>query len=252
MSALPSIFVSHGSPMMAVTESPARAFLVALGKTLPRPKAIVVASAHWEEHGAVVGGAAQPGTIHDFYGFPEPLYRIRYPAPGDTALSRRVADMLETTTDARRGFDHGVWSPLILMYPEADIPVVPVALDDSGDAARHLEIGRKLAPLREEGVLVMGSGSFTHNLGALRSTPPGQPTPAWTTEFIDWTVKRLEAGDTGSLEDWEEKAPHALQNHPTPEHFMPLFVAAGAGGKAELLHDSVHHGILAMHAFAFH
>ncbi|MBV9836190.1 MAG: dioxygenase [Alphaproteobacteria bacterium] len=251
MSTLPSIFVSHGSPMMAVTESPARAFLAALGKTLPRPKAIVVASAHWEEHGAVVGGASQPATIHDFYGFPEPLYRIRYPAPGDTALSRRVADMLETTIDAKRGFDHGVWSPLILMYPEADIPVIPVALDDAGDATRHLEIGRKLAPLREEGVLVMGSGSFTHNLGALRSTPPGQPTPAWTTEFIDWTVKALEAGDTESLEDWEEKAPHALQNHPTPEHFMPLFVAAGAGGKAELLHESVHHGILAMHAFAF-
>jgi 4,5-DOPA dioxygenase extradiol len=257
-SRLPSLFLSHGSPMLAVEDSPAGRFLDRLGGQLPTPRAVVIASAHFMAPQPVVGAASHPATVHDFRGFPEPLYRIDYPAPGDPDLARAVADLLgdaglTATLRLDQGLDHGAWVPLRRMYPDASLPVVPVSVDP-GDAAHHLAIGRALAPLREQGVLVIGSGGFVHNLGDLDWTDRDAPVPAWAAAFAGWMRDRLAAGDTAALLDWERLAPHARRAHPTVEHFMPLFVALGAAGpepSVRQLHDSAEFGSLALDAFAF-
>lgn len=260
MSPLPTIFVSHGSPMLALQDSPARSFLQGLGRSLPRPTAIVVASAHWETSGApAVSLAAQPDTIHDFGGFPQALFDIRYPAPGAPQVAERAASLFEAAGIAvgrspQRGLDHGAWVPLCLMYPDADVPVMQVSLVRGASPAAHHKLGAALAQLRHEGVLVIGSGSLTHNLYEFRGQPVDAPAPMWVSEFERWMRERLEANDHAALLDYRERAPSAVENHPSEEHLLPLFVAmgaAGAGAKAQLLHSSFEHAVLAMDAYAF-
>ncbi|MCA1855609.1 dioxygenase [Massilia oculi] len=260
MSRLPTLFVSHGSPMLALQDSPARRFLAGLGAALPRPRAVLAVSAHWETIGApALGYATRPATIHDFGGFPPALYRIDYPAPGAPEVAGRAAALLQAAglaagRDPGRGLDHGAWVPLRLMYPDADVPVTQLSILHRGDPSAHLRIGRALAALREEGVLVLASGSLTHNLHAYRGQGVDAPVPDWVAGFGDWMAARLAANDQAALLDYRRAAPHAVQNHPTDEHLLPLFVALGAAGpdaRATRLHASVEHGVLAMDAYAF-
>jgi len=256
---LPSLFLSHGSPMLAVQDSPAGRFLDGLGELLPWPKAIVVASAHFMTDQPMVGGHVQPQTVHDFGGFPKELFELRYAAPGAPDLAAEIAQRLHGAGIPARvrenhGLDHGVWVPLRRMYPQADIPVVPISVMPHGDAAQHVAIGRALAPLRDEGVLVVGSGGFVHNLGELDWRHADAPLMPWAGEFAQWMREKLEAHDIDALVDWHARAPHAQRAHPTVEHLMPLFVALGAGGETSAvrtLHRSHEFGSLALDAFAF-
>lgn len=267
MRRLPSLFLSHGSPMMALEPSPARDFLAGLGIRLPRPRAILAVSAHHDaaqEGGrATVTASPRPPTIHDFGGFPDALFAMRYPAPGDPALARRIADRLAAhglavTVDAERGLDHGAWMPLSLLYPDADIPVVQLSIASHAPPEWHYALGQALAPLRDDGVLIVGSGSITHNLRAYFSARPPIDAPAapWVTAFTDWIADRMAANAVDDLLHAVERAPHGRDNHPTPDHILPLFVAMGAGAEddglhARRLHDSVTYAVLAMDAYAF-
>lgn len=255
----PTLFLSHGSPMLALQESAAGRFLDRLGDDLPRPRAVVVASAHFIAPTPSVGSAALPATVHDFNGFPPALQALRYPAAGDPDLARRVHGLLQAAGLApallgARGLDHGVWVPLLRMYPDASLPVVPLSVNPSADAATHFAMGRALAGLRREGVLVIGSGGFVHNLGDLDWHQPDGPMPEWASGFADWIRQRLARNDIDALLDWHRQAPYAQRAHPTVEHLMPLFVALGAAGadaRVQPLHASHEFGSLALDAFAF-
>ncbi|TCT11748.1 4,5-DOPA dioxygenase extradiol [Tepidamorphus gemmatus] len=259
----PSLFVSHGAPNLVLHDSPARAFLASHAQDLPRPSAIVCVSAHFETDTPAVVADPAPGMIYDFGGFEPELRRMVYPAPGDPALAVRIAGMirgagLPVATLPRRGYDHGTWVPLMLLYPDADIPVVQLSIQPGRDAAHHHRLGRALAPLRTEGVLVLGSGSLTHNLhevflpGGMRAID--SETPDWVTGFVDWMVGRIEAGDTEAVIDYRARAPFAAQNHPTDEHLLPLHVALGAAGDGAVgrrIHASCQYGVLHLDAYAF-
>lgn len=260
MGRMPALFISHGAPTLAISDSPARHFLAQLGSTLPRPNAILVVSAHWETMGGVaVSLAEQPETIHDFGGFPQALYEMRYPAPGAPAVAEQAAQLLEQAglsvkRSASRGLDHGAWVPLSLIYPQADIPVAQVSVMRGGSPADHERLGRALAPLREQGLLVIGSGSLTHNLYEFRGQPIDAEVPAWVSDFAGWMRRAIEQGDRDDLLHYRARAPHAARNHPTDEHLLPLFVALGAGGERVLgrrLHSSHEYGILAMDVYSF-
>ncbi len=247
---MPTIFLSHGAPTVVMQNTPASGFLRSLAARVPAPKAILVVSAHWEEARPTVGLGLE--TIHDFYGFPQPLYALRYPAPPARDVAERVTALLQpahVAVDATRGRDHGVWTPLLLAWPKADVPVLQLSLVGGAAPARHYEIGRALTPLRDEGVLIVGSGSVTHNL---RARPTPQPAD-WATRFVRWLDNTLATGDDAALLDWKRTAPHAEINHPTPEHFDPIFVARGAaaGEAATQLHASYEFGSLSMNAYAF-
>jgi len=258
--ALPhALFVSHGSPTLPFDDVPARGFLRGLGAPLAAVRAIVGVSAHTIGGGVVVGSAPRMHAVHDFGGFPDALYRLRYDPPGDAALASRVAARLSAAGVAPLsqapidGLDHGLWVPLSLMFPEARVPVVVVSLDVRLDAAHHLAVGRALYGLRSEGVLVLGSGSITHNLRDVRVRAIGAPVEPYAQAFTDWAVATVCAGDADALVGWPQ-APHAARAHPSAEHFVPLLVAAGAGGTrgaGVLLHASFTFGVLGMHAFAF-
>jgi len=260
MTRLPTLFVSHGSPMLAVEDSPAGRFLQDLGSHFPRPRAILVASAHWESTGGpAVGLAPQPETIHDFGGFPQVLYDLAYPAPGAPQVAEKAALMLEQAGYAvgrspQRGLDHGAWAPLMLMYPDAGIPVTQLSILRGASPANHEHLGHALAALRDEGVLVIGSGSLTHNLYEFRGGPIDAPVPEWVSAFGTWMVEKLHANDRAALRDYRAQAPSAVRNHPTEEHLLPLFVAMGAAGEgaiAKRLHSSHEYGVLAMDVYAF-
>ena len=251
---MPTVFVSHGAPTLILEESPARAFLASLGKQLPRPQAIVAVSAHWDTDVPAVSLARRPDTIHDFYGFPDALYRLRYAAPGAPELAERVARLTGAAHDLHRGLDHGAWVPAMLGWPEADIPIFQLSVQPDRSPADHIALGRQLSALREEGVLVMGSGSATHNLRALvRGGADSEPEP-WAREFDDWLAAAVEAGDEAALADYRAQAPNASDAHPTDEHFLPLHVAygaAGAGARGRALHRSFTLGNLSMASYAF-
>ena len=256
---LPSLFISHGAPDLVLTDLPARRFMLELGQTLPRPVAICVASAHYESAHPRLTNAASPHTIHDFGGFDPALYQIQYPAPGAPALAARIVQDLakagfQASEDPRWGFDHGTWCPLRLMYPAADVPVVAISVSGQRDAAWHLALGRALAPLREEGVLVIGSGALTHNLREAAPPAGNDRAPPGVHAFADWMGERLAAQDEAALLDYVSRAPDAAHQHPSTEHLMPLFVAlgaAGAGWHAARLHRSVSYRCLRMDAYRF-
>ena len=256
---LPSLFLSHGAPTLPLTDTPARAFLQQLGNDLPRPTAILVISAHWETERPTVNAVAWNDTIHDFHGFPRALYDLRYSAPGAPALADTIATSLVEAgfacdIDRKRGLDHGAWVPLSLIYPAADIPVLQLSVQPHLGPEHHLKIGHALAPLRTQGVLVIGSGSFTHDLSEFRGHAANDPAPAWVNDFADWFDAALTANRTVDLLDYRRRAPHAAKNHPTEEHLLPLYVALGAAGddaRAERLHVSATYGVLRMDVYAF-
>jgi 4,5-DOPA dioxygenase extradiol len=248
---LPALFVSHGAPTMPFENIPAREFLKGLGASLERPRGIVIATAHWETAAPAVARMAVNSTIHDFHGFPPALYQLRYPAPGDAALSDRVAQLTGAAIDTARGLDHGAWVPLLLMYPAHDIPVVQIAVQPQRGVAHHMALGRALAPLRAEGVFVMGSGSFVHNLRRLDRRGPDAPEPDWSRAFSQWMDDAISRRDDEALIEYRRRAPFAVEAHPEDEHLLPLFVAYGAGGAATRLHSSHTYGSLRLDAYGF-
>ena len=252
----PALFVSHGAPTLALDDSPTGRFLVSFFAARPVPGWILVASAHDATREPRVGAAAAPSTVHDFGGFPEALYRIGYPAPGDPRRADAVVAQLrkhgvDAQLDSSHGFDHGVWVPLRRMLPAAHVPVVTVSIQPLRDAAHHFNIGRALRTFRAEGALVLGSGGFVHNLGALDWQASHGEREAWAETFSTWMLSRLRANDREALLDWMRQAPNARHAHPTPEHLLPLFVALGALHDDERLvpiHVDTELGHLAMEA----
>ncbi|MDQ1010203.1 4,5-DOPA dioxygenase extradiol [Streptomyces sp. V4I23] len=224
---MPALYLSHGAPPLA--DDPVwPGELAAWSAGLPRPRAILVVSAHWEEAPLALGATVTVPLVYDFWGFPEHYYQVRYEAPGAPELAESVRKLLRRAgTPVQdvpdRGLDHGAYVPLVEMFPGADIPVLQISMPTL-DPGRLLEIGRRLAPLRDEGVLIIGSGFFTHNLAALRHAG----TPGWSTEFDDWGRRALAAADVDALLDFENKAPAGRIAHPRTEHFAPLFVTLGA------------------------
>jgi len=255
---LPSLFVSHGAPTLTIEDVPARSFLAALGQTMPRPRAILVASAHWETAAPTVSTAAKPETIHDFSGFPPELYSLKYAAPGARDVAAQAIALLDKaglagSAGPQQGLDHGAWVPLRLIYPAADIPVAQISIQPYLGAAHHIALGRALAPLRREDVLIIGSGGAVHNLRTI-SYGRHDAIPDWARHFDDWLAVHLETGDEAALGDYRRLAPNAAQAHPRDEHLMPVFVAYGAGGagaRGTRIHASFTHGSLSMAAYKF-
>ena len=255
MAALPVLFLSHGSPMHALQPGAVREVWEGIARALPKPKAILIASAHWETGVPAVTGTARPETIHDFYGFPKPLYEIQYPAPGSPEVALKAVQLLEkknfkATADPSRGLDHGAWSPLLHLFPEADVPVVQVAVQTELGTRHHIDVGRALAPLAQEGVLIIGSGHMTHNL---RDRSDNGPAP-YASSFQSWVKQRIDAHALDELADYRRLAPDGVRAHPSDEHFLPLFFALGAareGYRAERLYDGIEMGALAMDAYRF-
>lgn len=257
---LPSLFISHGGPDIVIDDSAAREFLTGYGKALGKPRAIVIASAHFGTTRPAVVGDSQPSMIYDFAGFPAELYEKVYPAPGDPVTAIKVAGLLEAAGFApviakERGFDHGTWAPLMLLYPDADIPVVQLSIQPQRDPAHHLAVGRALKALREEDMLVIGSGSATHDLheyfrgGHAKDAPPLD----WVTAFNEWLHDKIEAGAVDDLVNYRSLAPYAVENHPTDEHLLPLYIPLGAANdrKGKRVHASYLNGVLSMDAYVF-
>jgi 4,5-DOPA dioxygenase extradiol len=256
---LPTLFLSHGSPMHAVEPGAAGRAWAALGRELPRPRAVLIASAHWETSIPLLTGNAAPQTIHDFGGFPDELFRLQYPAPGDPALAAKAVALLKTAgvaagIDGCRGRDHGAWVPLRWMYPEADVPVVQLAIQPELGAAHHLRVGRALAPLADDSVLIVGSGHTTHNLRDWMANRRRQEPLPYAQVFAEWLHDRLVAHDLDALVAWRERAPEAARAHPSDEHLLPLFVALGAASadsNVERFIAGFEAGALAMDSYRF-
>ncbi|TYK67080.1 DODA-type extradiol aromatic ring-opening family dioxygenase [Colwellia echini] len=253
----PALFISHGSPMMAIAESKTSLFLQKLGKSLVRPKAIIMFSAHFDRANDIVITAGEnPTTIHDFYGFPAPLYNIQYNAPGSPGLAKKIAKRFEQVglhpiLDEQQGWDHGLWIPLRLMLPTADIPIVQVSINSALGADANYEYGKLMASLRDENILIIGSGNVTHNLAEF--SRPSVGSEKRVKAFTKWVNEKVSSAQIESLIDYMNAAPDALFNHPTQEHFLPFIAALGASetGKGELIHQDIEHGILAMDAYRF-
>ena len=257
---MPALFVSHGSPMFALEAGTTGPALTQWGQDLraqfPQLRGVVIMSPHWMAPGIQVMTNPAPATWHDFGGFPPDLYALQYPAPGAPDLAQEVLALLDQAglpaqADDQRPFDHGAWVPLMHLLPQADVPVVQVALPADADARAVYAIGQALQSLRDQGVLIIGSGSMTHNL---REFFGGAHQAAdYVVEFSRWIEAHVQAGDTATLLDWRARAPHALRAHPTDEHFLTLYFALGAGGegaKAQYLSREVMYGMLAMDAFS--
>jgi 4,5-DOPA dioxygenase extradiol len=252
----PSLYISHGSPMLALEPGASGPALARLAAELPKPKAIVIVSAHWESNELLVSGNPQPETWHDFGGFPQALFDVQYPAPGNPQLAAEVVELLKSDglparIDAKRPFDHGVWVPLSLMYPQADIPVVQVSLPTRGGPALQTRVGHALASLREHGVLLIGSGSITHNLRELDWHAGPESVEPWAQAFRDWMIEKLAANDENALHDYRQQAPNAVRNHPSDEHLLPLYFARGAGGTFSVTHKGFTMGALGMDIYRF-
>jgi 4,5-DOPA dioxygenase extradiol len=225
----PALFIGHGSPMQAIEPSRYTAAWEQLGRTLPRPRAIVVVSAHWYTNGTAVTTATQPATIHDFYGFPAALYQLQYPARGDAALAARVQELLapaQVRADTQWGLDHGSWSVLRYMYPAADVPTLQLSIDANLAPRAHYQLGRRLGALRAEGILILGSGNVVHNLRALQSSAAA-PALAWAAEFNDAVRAAVLAGEHETLIDYLAMGSAAQLSVPTAEHYLPLLYVLG-------------------------
>lgn len=257
MSRLPSLFVSHGAPTYAIEPGLAGRQLTALGRELPRPQAVLVVSPHWTTAGLVVTSSPAPATLHDFGGFPPALDVLRYPAPGHPELARAAATLLAAageavSLDERRGLDHGAWVPLRHLFPDAAVPVFQVSMPAALDSAAAWRLGSLLAPLAGRGVLIVGSGSLTHNLYEVR-LDHDRP-EAYAGEFVDWVRDAVRSGDRDRLLAALARAPHAARAHPSTEHFLPLLVAAGAAAPAapvRVLDGGIRHGVLSMESYLF-
>ncbi|XP_058744710.1 4,5-DOPA dioxygenase extradiol-like [Vicia villosa] len=255
-----TFYISHGSPELAIDETiPAWKFLTSWKQVFPqRPSSILVISGHWDTSVPTVNVVSRNETIHDFGGFPRRMYKLKYPAPGAPKLAKRVKELIESSglsqvnEDKKRGLDHGTWVPLMLMYPEADIPVCQLSVSSSRDGTYHYNLGKALAPLKDEGVLIIGSGSATHNLRAIG--PRESPPPPWALAFDSWLKESLVEGRYDEINHYEEKAPYAKVAHPWPDHFFPLHVAMGAAGensKAKVIHESWDGGAFSYASFGF-
>jgi 4,5-DOPA dioxygenase extradiol len=256
MTTAPSLFVSHGSPMFALEPGLLGPALQRIGRALPDLAAVVIVSPHWQTRGVRVAAGPAPQTIHDFGGFPPPLYALQYTPPGAPELAGDVAAMLanagfDVAIDTQRGLDHGAWVPMRYLKPDADVPVFQVSLPHDLDAAGALRLGRALAPLRARGVLVLGSGSLTHNLYEFRQHIRD---PEYAQAFADWVADAVRRRDVDALVRYRERAPHAARAHPSEEHYLPLLVAFGAsddGDTATLVEGGMTYGVLSMDSFGF-
>ncbi|WP_244826346.1 class III extradiol ring-cleavage dioxygenase [Caballeronia sp. TF1N1] len=232
MTSLPSVFVSHGAPTLPIDPSMPSGEFASLAETLPRPRAILMLSAHWGTTQPVASIAERPETIHDFHGFPRALYELRYPAPGAPDLARNAAALLGehgiAASTMEHGLDHGAWVPLLLMFPNADIPVAQLSIQPRLDAAHHFGIGRALRDLRRDGVMIVGSGQITHNLRMADFGARPEDADPRVDEFTHWFEARLADRDIDALLDYRARAPHAALMHPTDEHLLPVFGALGA------------------------
>jgi 4,5-DOPA dioxygenase extradiol len=255
---MPAVFISHGSPMVAIEQGPYQQALAGFGEMV-RPKAILVISAHWSGRDTVhISAAPEHSLIYDFGGFPPALYQLTYKAKGLPELGSRVAEMLSgsgfhTQLDPSRGLDHGVWVPLRLMYPKADIPVVEISLPLTMSPEKLYELGKALAPLRDDGVMILGSGGIVHNLRLFNPAERDGAPDAWAQEFDQWFRNVLEAHETSTLFNYQTKAPHAALAVPTPEHFVPVFVVLGAGaatGNIDHVFEGIQYGNMSMRCFA--
>lgn len=256
----PALFVPHGAPTFALRPGAAGAAISAAARTLTLPRAIIIISAHWDTRVPTVGLANRLETIHDFYGFPDELYTLRYPATGCREAAELVVEAIQraglpVARDSERGLDHGAWVPLRLMFPEAEIPVIPLSFQSQGGPEQAYQLGQALAPLSRQGFLIIASGNITHNLRdyQLAARNSGQ-TPAYVRQFSDWIADRLKAHDIAALLDYRSQAPGAVQAHPSDEHLLPLFVALGASGdhaNIERFHAGVDEYVIAMDAYKF-
>ncbi len=246
----PVLFLSHGAPSMILEEDPAVSALRSLASTLPRPDAVLCISPHWLTAEVALSLSQLPETIHDFYGFPKALYQLQYPAPGNPQLARSLQQRLSsngvTAKLVERGLDHGAWTPLMLLWPEADIPVLAMSLPAHRSAAELCRLGEQLRELRAQGVMIIASGSATHNLSRLAA--PGSATECWATEFQRWLIDQLTRQQAGNLLNWQKLAPHARLAHPTTEHLDPLWIALGAatGDSVSVLYEGYSYGSLGM------
>jgi 4,5-DOPA dioxygenase extradiol len=255
----PSLFVAHASPMLALEREGHAEALRAFGRRFPDPAGIAIVSAHWESPGPVrVNSVARPPLIYDFGGFPRPLYEMTYPAPGSPELAAEVLDLLEKEgisagAERARGWDHGVWIPLKLLYPDARAPVIEISLPLPRDPRLVTDIGRALLPLRDRGVIAIGSGGIVHNLGLARFDRKDAPVDPWASEFDDWVRERVEGRDVAALSDYE-RAPGASRAVAESEHFDPVFVALGAArpdDRLEEINRGFEHGNISLASYAF-
>jgi 4,5-DOPA dioxygenase extradiol len=242
--------------MLALEPGASGPALARLAAEIPKPKAIVIVSAHWESNELLVSGNPQPETWHDFGGFPKALFEVQYPASGHPQLAAEVVELLQSAhlparIDSHRPFDHGVWVPLSLMYPHADIPIVQVSLPTRGGPALQTRVGHALASLREHGVLLIGSGSITHNLRELDWHAGPDSVEPWALAFRDWMIEKLAANDEAALHDYRAQAPNAARNHPSDEHLLPLYFARAAGGQFSIAHQGFTLGALGMDIYRF-
>lgn len=254
------LFIAHGSPMFAIRPGAAGEALAALAAGLTRPRAVLVISPHWETPVATVGTAAQLETIHDFGGFDPALYAIQYPAQGSPQAAQEVMAALEAAgepvrSDGQRGLDHGAWVPLRHLLPQADVPVVPLSIQHHGGPQHAWRIGQALAPLAEQGWLIVATGNITHNLRDWQQAAMGAAIDcSYAQRFSDWVQEQLISGDTEALLDYRECHPDALRAHPRDEHLLPLFTALGAAGpaaRARAIHRGIVDHVLAMDSYAF-
>jgi len=256
-SIMPALFLAHGSPSIVIEKGPYIDFLTQLHKTIKTPKAIVIFSAHWESRFQQISSVQQYSTIYDFSGFPPEMYKIKYPAPGSPDLAKEIQDMfteneIASFLDEKRGLDHGVWTLLKLIYPKADIPVVALSVDPRSSPEELFRIGSIVSSLREKEILVIGSGGTVHNLGRLNWG--GNSIDKWALGFDNWLEERINSWNTEELFEYKTKAPFARDAVPTPEHFIPIFVALGAGSStknASLLHRSYQYGSLSYMSWRF-
>lgn len=254
----PTLFISHGAPTLPIEDIPARKFLEELGKKYGEVKAVLCISAHWMTLTPTVNVVEKQETIHDFYGFPPELYQLDYPARGEVELAKKTATMivdsgLPCEIDHTRGLDHGAWVPMMLMYPEADVPVFQLSIQQHMDPEKHHVLGRAIESLRYEGVLILGSGGAVHPLG-YAPLRPGLETDQWALDFDSWLTKSVEQGDEDAIKNYSRVSPYPERAHPYPDHFMPLLTsmgAAGEGAKGKIIHHSWYWGDLGMGAYEF-
>jgi 4,5-DOPA dioxygenase extradiol len=257
---LPTVFVAHGAPTFALDPGPAGDAMAALASRIGRPKAILVVSAHWDTATPTLGVAPKPETIHDYWGFPEPLYSLRYSAGGAVAVAMDARHLMEDAgfkveLDVARGLDHGAWIPLRQMYPDAAVPIVPLSIQSHLGPEHHYRLGQALAPLREQGVLLLASGNMTHNLRDFqRLFMHGGEPRAYVREFPNWIWERVERHDIDALLQYRDQAPGARDAHPADDHLLPLYLALGAAGteyRPERLFDGIYDKVLSMDSYAF-